>query len=130
MKDGIVKVYALDNCDTCRKALAYLKSTGRDHEVKALRQSPPNKAELKAMLKAYDGKVSKLFNTAGESYRKQNLAVKLPKLSEDQALELLSKDGMLVKRPFVLVGNTGVVGFKMDEWLDKGLRPLPKALGA
>lgn len=128
MKDTKVKVYALDTCDTCRKALAYLKSTGRDHEVKALRQSPPNKAELKAMLKAYDGKVAKLFNSAGESYRKQKLGAKLPKLSEEQALELLSKDGMLVKRPFVLVGNTGMVGFKMDEWLDKGIRPLPKPL--
>jgi arsenate reductase len=49
-------------------------------------------------------------------------------MDTEQALELLSNDGMLVKRPFVLVGNTGMVGFKMDEWLDKGIRPLPKPL--
>jgi arsenate reductase len=128
MKDDTVKVYALESCSTCKKALAYLKSTGRDHEVKTLRGGGPNKAELRSMLKAYNGKLSYLFNTSGESYRSQKLSAKLPKLSEDQALDLLSKDGMLVKRPFVLVGNTGMVGFKMDEWLDKGLRPLPKPM--
>ncbi len=48
-------------------------------------------------------------------------------MAPEQALDLLAKNGNLVKRPFVVVGNTGMVGFKMDEWLDKGIRPLPKA---
>jgi arsenate reductase len=122
-----MKVYAYEGCSTCKKALAYLKSTGRDHTVLPIREKPPTKAELRAMLKAYQGKLGKLFNTSGQDYRALKLGAKLPKMSEAQALELLSKNGNLVKRPFVLVGNTGMVGFKMDEWLDKGIRPLPKA---
>lgn len=78
------------------------------------------------MLKAYDGKLAKLFNTSGADYRALGLGAKMAKMSVDKALDLLSGNGNLVKRPFVLVGNTGMVGFKMDEWLDKGIRPLPK----
>lgn len=122
-----MKVYALDSCSTCKKALAYLKSTGRPFELKAIRETPPTKAELKLMLKVYGGKVGALFNTTGVDYRAQKLGAKLPKLSESQALDLLAKNGNLVKRPFLLAGNTGMVGFRMDEWLDKGIRPLPKA---
>ena len=46
-----MKVYAYANCDTCKKALSYLKSTGRDFELKAIRETPPTKAELRGMLK-------------------------------------------------------------------------------
>ena len=42
-----MKVYAYENCSTCKKALGYLKSTGRDFELKAIRETPPTKAELR-----------------------------------------------------------------------------------
>ena len=123
-----MKVYAYDGCDTCRKALAYLKSTGRDYHLLAIRETPPSKAELRQMLKLYQGKVKALFNVSGQDYRALGLGAKLDKMTDEQAIELLSKNGNLVKRPFVLVGNTGAVGFKENEWLDKGLRQLPKGL--
>ena len=50
------------------------------------------------------------------------------KMSDEKAIELLSKNGNLVKRPFVVVGNTGMVGFKLDDWKDKGIRKLPPPL--
>jgi arsenate reductase len=123
-----MKVYAYDGCSTCRKALAYLKSTGRQFQLIPIRETPPTKAELRQMLKFYGGKVKHLFNVSGQDYRALGLGAKLPKLSDEQAIDLLSRNGNLVKRPFVLVGNTGIVGFKEDEWLDKGLRQLPKGL--
>jgi arsenate reductase len=121
-----MKVYAYANCSTCKKALSYLQSTGRSYEVLPIREHPPTKAELRTMLKIYEGKVAKLFNTSGLDYRALGLGAKLPKMGEDKAIDLLSKNGNLVKRPFVLAGNTGVVGFRQAEWMDKGLRPLPK----
>lgn len=121
-----MKVYAYDGCSTCKKAIAYLKSTGRDFQVLPIRETPPSRGELRSMLKAYEGKLAKLFNTSGADYRTLGLGAKLPKMSVEKALDLLSSNGNLVKRPFVLVGNTGMVGFNMVEWLDKGIRPLPK----
>lgn len=121
-----MKVYALDNCSTCKKALAYLKSTGREFELKAIRETPPTKAELRAMLKEYDGKLGKLFNTSGLDYRKLKLGPKLKTMDPEKAIALLAKNGNLVKRPFVVAGNTGMVGFDLADWANKGIRPLPK----
>jgi arsenate reductase len=121
-----MKVYAYDGCSTCKKALSYLRSTGRDFELLAIREKPPTKAELRFMLKVYGGKIGKLFNTSGHDYRAQGLGAKLPKMDPEKALDLLAKNGNLLKRPFVVVGNTGLVGFRLDEWREKGIRPMPK----
>lgn len=121
-----MKVYAYSNCDTCKKALSYLKSTGRDFELKAIRETPPTKVELRAMLKVYGGELGKLFNTSGTDYRDMKLGPKLKKMDPEKAIGLLAKNGNLIKRPFVLAGNTGMVGFKLDEWMTKGIRPMPK----
>ena len=121
-----MKVYALDTCSTCKKALAYLKSTGRDFELKGIRENAPTKPELRAMLKVYDGKLGKLFNTSGLECRAKKLGPKLKTMDPEKAIDLLAANGMLVKRPFVVAGNTGMVGFDLDEWMNKGIRPLPK----
>jgi arsenate reductase len=120
-----MKVYALDTCSTCKKALAYLRSTRREFELKDIRVDPPTKVELRGMLKRYKGKLSHLFNTSGNDYRALKLGPKLKAMDPEKAIELLSKNGMLVKRPFLVAGNTGAVGFKLDEWMDKGIRPMP-----
>ncbi|HXC65506.1 MAG TPA: glutaredoxin domain-containing protein, partial [bacterium] len=79
-----MKVYAYDHCSTCKKALSYLQSTGRDFQVIPIREQPPTKAELRAMLKVYEGKLAKLFNTSGQDYRALGLGAKLPKMGEDK----------------------------------------------
>ena len=44
---------------------------------------------------------------------------KLPTLSEDEQLKLLSTNGMLVKRPLLVDGNEVLIGFKEAEWTEK-----------
>lgn len=41
---------------------------------------------------------------------------KLPAMSEEEQLHLLASDGMLVKRPILIDGDTILIGFKSDEW--------------
>lgn len=41
---------------------------------------------------------------------------KLPDLSPDEAIDLLARNGNLVKRPFVLAESGGVVGFNEAQW--------------
>ncbi|MBQ7758334.1 ArsC/Spx/MgsR family protein, partial [Anaerotignum sp.] len=41
---------------------------------------------------------------------------KLPEMSEEEQIELLSTNGMLVKRPLVIGDNFVLVGFKEAEW--------------
>ena len=63
--------------------------------------------------------LKKFFNTSGLQYKALNLKDKLPTMSEDEQMALLSTDGMLVKRP-ILVGDGFVLtGFRQAEWEEK-----------
>lgn len=112
----MIKVYAYSGCSTCRSALKFLKDRRVAHEIVAIRETPPSKAELKRMLSACDGQLRRLFNTSGQDYRALGLGTKLDSMGLDEALTLLSENGNLVKRPFALSKERGVVGFKVEEW--------------
>jgi arsenate reductase (glutaredoxin) len=114
-----LRVYAYSGCDTCRKAIRFLTEHAVPHEVVPIREQPPTIAELRAMLGHVDGDLRRLFNTSGQDYKALNMKERLPAMSENEALELLSTRGNLVKRPFALGKNTGLVGFKPDEWRDR-----------
>jgi len=111
-----MKIYSYKNCGTCKKALKYLQEKSIDANVLAIRETPPSVDELKFMLDQYDGNIKKLFNTSGQDYRAMGIKVKIDSMSTEEAFKLLSENGNLVKRPFVISGSKGLVGFKEDEW--------------
>ncbi|MBX2987017.1 MAG: arsenate reductase family protein [Bdellovibrionaceae bacterium] len=111
-----MKVYEYPKCSTCVKALKFLDRKKVGYDRVDITVNPPSKAELKKMLKVYEGDLKRLFNTSGVQYRELKIADRLKGMSEDEALDLLAGNGRLVKRPFVLTGASGVVGFKEDEW--------------
>ena len=93
-------VYTYANCDSCRRAVKWLRGRGLEFIEKPIRETPPSVGELKAMLAAQGGELRKLFNTSGQDYRAQGLGEKLPMLSETAALALQMFGG---KRPYRLV---------------------------
>jgi arsenate reductase len=111
-----ITVYTLKQCSTCRDAVKWLQQHNIAFTEKAIRETPPTLAELGAMLAAQGGQLRRLFNSSGIEYRALKMAEKLPELSEDEALKLLSTNGSLVKRPFAVGKGVGLVGFKEAEW--------------
>jgi arsenate reductase len=111
-----LKLYQYDRCGTCRKARQWLDGQGIAYESIDITQTPPSQAELEQMLAFQGGQLRKLFNTSGQRYRELKLSDRLPTLSADEALALLASDGKLIKRPFLLTGTTGLVGFRAPEW--------------
>lgn len=109
-----IKFYGYDKCDTCRKAAKFLKENEIDFTSFDITQEPPSPSEIKAAMRAHGMK--RLFNTSGLVYREMKLGEKLSSLSESEALELLAKNGRLIKRPFVVAGNHYLVGFQEKEW--------------
>lgn len=109
-------LYAYKNCSTCRKAIRWLAEHGIAHETKAIRETPPTLDELATALVANGGEIRKLFNTSGGDYRELGLKDKLPAMSEAEALDLLSQNGNLVKRPFLVADGTILVGFREPAW--------------
>lgn len=112
----MLRIYAYEKCSTCRDALKFVAARGWEADVVPIREQPPTKAELKKMLGLVGGEIRRLFNTSGLDYKALGMKDKLPAMSEAEAIDLLSRNGNLVKRPFVLSAKSGTVGFKPEEW--------------
>jgi arsenate reductase len=108
------KFYTHARCSTCKKAEQFLERNSLDFESVDIFSQGPTPTEIKTMIAAYGGDFRKLFNTSGEVYR--SLEIKDRTLSESESIKLLAENGRLVKRPFLLFGDGGLVGFKEDQW--------------
>ncbi len=64
-------------------------------------------------------RAASLFNTSGLKYKELGLKEKLPGMTEEEMAELLSSDGMLVKRPLLVGEDFVLVGFREKEWEDR-----------
>lgn len=111
-----IKVYEYKKCGSCLKAKKFLNESGIEVDFIPIEESAPSRKELKKMLSFYEGNLKKLFNTSGKLYREFKIKDKIGAMSEDEALDLLAAHGMLVKRPFLLTKDLGLVGFKADQW--------------
>ncbi len=103
-------------CSTCQKAKKYLDSHNIKYNDRNIKEDNPTKKELTNWVKKYNIEIKKLFNTSGMKYRELNLKEKLPSMSNDEKLELLSSDGMLVKRPLLITDDKVLIGFKEKEY--------------
>lgn len=103
-------------CTTCQKAKRFLDENGIKYDERNIKEQNPTIEELKNWHKASGLPLKKFFNTSGMLYRSMELAKKLPSMSEDEQFELLTSDGMLVKRPILVTDSTVLVGFKESEW--------------
>lgn len=109
-------VYTYAKCSTCRDAVKWLREHEVAFEERPIYNTPPSGPELRRMLAFQSGELRRLFNTSGLEYKARDLKTRLPQLSEAQALELLARNGRLVKRPFLLGEKIGLVGFKPEAW--------------
>lgn len=110
-----MKIYTYSGCSTCKKATKWLDARDIQYQEIAIRETPPTKAEL-ASMQAHLGDRKKLFNVSGMDYRSMGLKDTLPGLSDAEALDLLAANGNLVKRPFVIGEDFGLIGFKEPVW--------------
>lgn len=105
-------------CTTCKKAKKWLDEQGVSYTDRHIKEENPTLAELTAWYQRSGLPLKKFFNTSGVLYKNLNLKDKLPQMSEQEQLELLASDGMLVKRPLLVLENTVLVGFKPEQWAE------------
>lgn len=109
-------IYQYPKCSTCRNAVKWLQSHGHELELRHIVEEPPTVSELKELIPHSGLELKKFFNVSGEVYKQMGLKDKLSELSIDEQIQLLSSNGMLIKRPIVTDGNQVTVGFKEDQY--------------
>ncbi len=103
-------------CTTCKKAKKWLDGNGIVYTDRHIKEENPTAEELKEWHKRSGLPLKKFFNTSGMLYKEMNLKERIPTMTEEEQYQLLATDGMLVKRPIIVNGDTILVGFKEDAW--------------
>ncbi len=107
------KVYGIRNCDTMKKAFAWLDAKGIAYDFHDYKKDgvPPGKLKDWAAKAGWE----KLANTRGPTWRKIP-DVDKANLTETRALALLAKNSSAIKRPIVESGGGLIVGFDAEEF--------------
>lgn len=105
-------------CSTCKKAKAWLDEHEVTYTDRHIVEDNPTAAELKEWHEASDLPIRRFFNTSGMLYRELDVKAKLDAgMSAEEAYELLATNGMLVKRPLLIIdGKPTTPGFKEADW--------------
>jgi arsenate reductase len=103
-----VRIYGIKNCDTMKKALAWLESHQVAYDFHDYKKAgvPPGKLQQWAAKAGWE----KLLNARGPTWRKIPDAEKAA-LDERKALRLLEKHPSAIRRPIVEAGERLQVGF-------------------
>ena len=76
----------------------------------------PSAEELALWMEKSGLEPRKFFNTSGVLYREMNLKDKIKTMSKEEMIEILSTNGMLVKRPLLVMDDKVLVGFKEENY--------------
>ena len=109
-----VTIYGIKNCDTMKKARAWLDAKGvaySFHDYKA--EGAPAKAKVEGWMK--EAGWEKVLNRAGTTFRALDDADKA-NLTEKKALKLVLAQPSMIKRPVLEVGDALLIGFKPEEY--------------
>ena len=109
-------------CSTCKKAKIWLDEHGVSYTARHIKEENPSYEELKLWYQRSGLPLKKFFNTSGLLYKSLNLKDKLPTMTEEEQLRLLATDGMLVKRPLVVLEDAVLTGFREADWQKTLLR--------
>ena len=106
-------IYGIKNCDTMKKARAWLDAHGVAHQFHDYKESGIERAKLESWLKAVSWEV--LLNRAGTTFRKLPEAAK-SNLTEARAVKLMLEQPSMIKRPVLEHGKTLLVGFSPEKY--------------
>jgi arsenate reductase len=106
-------IYGIRNCDTMKKARAWLEAHGVEHGFHDYKIAGIDRAKLEAWAKIVGWEV--LLNRAGTTFRKLPDASK-QNIDERKAIELMLEQPSMIKRPVLEQGKRLIVGFSEERY--------------
>ena len=110
-KGGIVTIYGIKNCDTMKKARAWLEEHGVPYAFHDYKLKGIERARLESW--AHDVGWEALINRAGTTFRKLP-EVNKADLDKEKAIALMLDQPSMIKRPVLDAGGRLLVGFKSE----------------
>ncbi len=107
------RLYGIKNCDTMKKARAWLDQHGVAYEFHDYKVCGASREDLLRWMKAVGWEV--LLNRAGTTFRKLPDEAK-ENVDEKKALALMLEQPSMIKRPVFERGKTLVVGFSPEKY--------------
>lgn len=115
----MIILYGIANCDTVKKARAWLTAQGQAHEFHDFRKHgiPAEKLALWTQAVGWD----RLLNRKGTTWRKLDAAAQAAVIDDQSAQALMRAHPSVIKRPVVDWGPDITVGFDAAAWATRRL---------
>ncbi len=110
----MITLYGIPNCDTVKKARAWLTAQGAAHHFHDFKKSGVPADALATWVQAVGR--DKLLNRQGTTWRKLDAATQASVVDDASAMALLQAQPSLIKRPVVCWEGSITVGFDADAW--------------
>ena len=111
----MIKVYGIKNCDTVKKALKWLADNQIPHQLYDYRVDGLDTAWLEQAEQTFGWET--LVNKRSTTWRNLDQAVK-NNLDRATALQVLTEQPTLIKRPIILQDGKALIGFNEAEYKD------------
>lgn len=110
-----MKIYHNPRCSKSRQTLAIIREKGEEVEIVEYLINPPNKIELKEVLKKLGMKPGQIIRK-GEAIYKENYKEK--SYTDEEWIEIMANNPILMERPIVVKGNKAVMGRPPENVID------------
>lgn len=108
------RLYGIPNCDTVRRARAWLAQRGVAVEFVDYRKTPPTRALLERWLERMPA--DDLLNRSGTTWRKLAEPERAGASTREGAIALMLAQPSVIRRPIVELGGALLVGFDADRY--------------
>jgi Spx/MgsR family transcriptional regulator len=109
-----MKLYGITNCDTVKKARAWLDTRGRRYEFVDFKRTPPTPADVARWLEALGRDA--IVNRRGTTWRRLTPAEQAMAETDAGAIALLVAHPSLIRRPIVETRLGTFAGFDLEKY--------------
>jgi len=108
-----VTIHGIKNCDTMKKAFAWLEAHAVAYDFHDYKKVPPTRTQLEKWCRTAGWE--KVLGRAGPTFRKLPDASK-ENLTQAKAIALMLSNPSMIKRPILETGTNLAIGFKPETY--------------